>query len=186
VRVAEPARPVIQSALDQGAAGVILPQIRDLAHAEVAASFAKFPPRGSRGIGFSRTMSYGGAGDDFIAAENAERLCFLMVETPGALRDAKAIAALDCVDGLFIGPGDLSLTRGRGIFKGTKADRDDLRDVADAAKVSGKLFAAAAPNADYCREAMGLGARFVTVADELSAMRAGFEALKKAVTAGSP
>lgn len=177
VRVSEATQARIQTALDIGAAGVILPQIRDLAHASSTALFAKYPPLGLRGMGYGRTMAYGSPGEDFIAAENRNRLCYVMIETPGSLAEAAEIAALPCVDGLFAGPGDLSLSRGRGPFRATEADMADLARIAGCARSAGKRFAVAAGNADYRKRALGLAPDFVTAADDLSALLIGFQTL---------
>lgn len=177
VRVGEANRPNIQAALDMGSAGVILPQISDLDHAARVSALAKFPALGTRGIGYSRTMDYGGTPAGFTAAENAKRMCYVMIETQGALAEAQAIAALPCVDGLFIGPGDLSLSRGRGLFKDGPEDIADLEAVAKAAKAAGKAFAAAGPTRHYADRAAALGAAFVAEGDELTAMVIGFKAL---------
>jgi 4-hydroxy-2-oxoheptanedioate aldolase len=177
VRVAEANRPNIQAALDIGSTGVILPQIHDLQHAARASALAKFPALGTRGIGYSRTMNYDGPSSDFTTQENENRACYVMIETQGALADAQAIAALPCVDGLFIGPGDLSLSRGRGLFKDSAEDIADLETVAKAAMAAGKAFAAAGPTARYAQHAADLGAAFVAAGDELTAMMIGFKAL---------
>lgn len=177
VRVSEATQPRIQAALDIGARGVILPQIRDLAHAAIAASYAKYPPLGSRGMGYSRTMSYAGPSDEFVAGENRDRLCYVMIETPGALAAAAEIASLPFVDGLFIGPSDLSLTRGRGVFSASEQDFADMRLVATAAQGAGKPWAAAAGNGEYRKQAMRHDPAFLAVADDLSALAAGFRLL---------
>ena len=178
VRVAHADRPQIQAALDTGASGVILPQIRDLDHARHVCRFAKYPPLGDRGFGFNRTMQFGAVSDAFVDRENSQRGCYAMIETRGALEVAADIAKLPCVDGLFIGPSDLSLSRGRGVFKGSGADHDDLRKVAAAAASAGKSFAAAAPNDDYRRKAESMRPSFIAIADELSAMAVGFSAIR--------
>jgi 2-keto-3-deoxy-L-rhamnonate aldolase RhmA len=180
VRVSEPTRPRIQAALDIGSKGVILPQIADLAHAEITAAYCKFPPLGTRGLGYSRTQEYGAATEDFIATENATRRCYVMIETATALQDVAAIAGLDCVDGLFVGPGDLSLTRGRGVFGARPADIEDMRAIAAAVKAAGKLWAVAAGHAGYRPAALALGPDFATSADDLGALVMGFRALFEA------
>ena len=111
-RVSAAERVPIQQALDAGADGVIISQIQNAEHAQTVTAFAKYPPGGSRGIGFNRTMAYGATEADFCDRENRRVQCFPMIETPGALDEAHEIAALITVDGLFLGPGDLSLTRG--------------------------------------------------------------------------
>jgi 4-hydroxy-2-oxoheptanedioate aldolase len=177
VRVSEATQARIQAALDMGADGVILPQIRDLQHARASAAFSKYPPRGLRGLGFSRIQSYSDSGNEFIAKDNARRKCYVMIETRQALEDAGEIARLDTVDGLFVGPSDLSLARGRGIFSANAADVEDMKTVARAAKAHNKPWAAAAGNPGYRKEAIAAGAAFVTAADDLSAMMSGFKSL---------
>ena len=177
VRVAAAERLRIQQALDFGADGVMLPQLTDLAHAREACSYAKYPPLGSRGIGYSRTMSYGAydnVDDRYFAAENNLTVCHAMIETPGALDAAAAIAALDRVDGLFIGPSDLSMTRGRGSFKFSDGEAADFRTVAEACRKHGKALGLPAPGAKAFALAVAEGAQYVTVSDDITALRLGF------------
>lgn len=174
VRVAAPTRLLIQQALDFGADGVVLPQIVNGAHAAEVAAFAKYPPLGTRGVGYGRTMHYGGVDDAFFEAENRRTVCHAMIETPGALRDVDAIAGLAAVDGLFIGPSDLSMTRGRGAFRFTDADREDFRAAAAAAHREGKALGLPAASRPVYAFAQAEHAAYVTVADDLSALQAGF------------
>lgn len=173
-RVATAGRVAIQHALDSGADGVILPQIIGLEHAREVTAYAKYPPLGTRGVGYSRTMNYGGVPQGFYAAENGRTLCLPMIETPGALDDAAAIAALDTVDGLFIGPSDLSMTRLRGPFAASRADLKDLAAVAFAARRAGKIWGMPAPGRKIFDFSRREGAAFVTVCDDLTALSTGF------------
>jgi 4-hydroxy-2-oxoheptanedioate aldolase len=177
VRIREGTQARIQIALDCGAKGVIAPQIRDLEHARRVSTAAKYPPRGTRGMGFSRIQNYGAADDAWVTAQNDGTLCYLMIETPRAFEQCEAIAELDCVDGLFVGPSDLSLTRGRGMFSCSSGDIADMNRIARTAKAAGKLWGVAAGNRDYRAHAMSRDPDLVTVADDLSAMRIGFDAL---------
>ena len=173
-RVATAGRVAIQHALDSGADGVILPQIAGLEHAREVTAYAKYPPLGTRGVGYSRTMNYGGVPRGFYAAENRRTLCLPMIETPGALSDVEAIAGLDTVDGLFVGPSDLSMTRKRGPFAASDADLQDLGAVALAARKAGKSWGVPAPGQKMYDFAVQEGAAFVTVCDDLTALAAGF------------
>lgn len=172
-RVATADRVAVQHALDCGADGVILPQIEGAAHARAVTAFAKYPPLGSRGVGWSRTMSYGDTPPGFFAVENRRTICWPMIETPGALAEVDAIAALDTVDGLFIGPSDLSMTRGRGPYQGSAADYADMARVAKAAAKAGKGWALPAPSDRAYAFAVEHKACFVTVSDDLTALRQG-------------
>ena len=179
VRVAAPTRLLVQQALDYGADGVMLPQLENLAHAQEACAFAKFPPLGTRGVGYSRIMKYGAytnVDDGFFAAEDKRTQCYPMIETAGAFADVRAIAALPTVDGLFVGPSDLSMSRGRGSFKFSQGDIADFTAVATAAKASGKGFGLPAPGDGPFALAAEQGASFVTVCDDITALRVGLNA----------
>jgi 2-dehydro-3-deoxyglucarate aldolase/4-hydroxy-2-oxoheptanedioate aldolase len=175
-RVSGAERVPIQSALDAGADAVIVPQIRNAEHARAAASYAKYPPLGTRGIGHSRVNRYGGFSPEFLDAENRRTQCIVMIETQEAFDDVERIAAVPAVDGLFIGPGDLSLTRGRGLNRDTPADTEDHRRIVEAARAAGKAWSMAAGHPRRRRFAADLGAAFVTTTDDLSAVRAGLAA----------
>jgi 2-dehydro-3-deoxyglucarate aldolase/4-hydroxy-2-oxoheptanedioate aldolase len=176
VRVGKAERLTIQQGLDSGADGVLLPQIADPAHAAEASAYAKYPPLGNRGIGYSRTMRYGAVDDRFFADENKRTLCHPMIETPGALKEVEAILALDTVDGVFVGPSDLSMLRGRGNFAFREEDRADFRRIASAARKAGKAWGIPAPNAEGFAFAGEEGAAYVTVSDDLTALQVGLAA----------
>lgn len=178
VRIAEPTRLAIQQALDLGADAIVLPQLRDAAHAEEVAGYAKFAPLGTRGVGYSRTQRYQGADNAFFRAENEQRHCYAMIETAEALADAERIAALPCVDGLFMGPADLSMCRGRGAFAATDADIADMRKIAAAAESEGKRWALPVANPHLREAALPLSPSFVTLGDDLTALLVGFNALR--------
>jgi 4-hydroxy-2-oxoheptanedioate aldolase len=137
-KVLAPERGPIQQALDFGADAVVIPHILDAAHAEKTCSYAKFPPHGERSFAGGRTVSYGSPDDQWFVDQDRNTRCYPMIEHAGALRDIDKILALASVDGVFIGPSDLSLRRGRGAYKRSEADFADLKTVADAAHAAGK------------------------------------------------
>lgn len=173
VRVGSPDRVPIQHALDAGAYGIILPQVRDLAHARLGASLSKYPPRGLRGMGTPRSLDYGPTPAGFVAAENRRTKCLVMIETPGALADVVEIVALDTVDGLFMGPYDLSLTRGRGQFGAGPEDRKDAARIAAAAAGAGKFLGLPVGSGNDLEFARANNAGLITVADDLSSLNSG-------------
>ena len=137
-KVLVPERGPIQQALDFGSDGVIIPHIESFEHARRITSYAKFAPLGSRSLAGGRTMDYRGYDDAWIAEQDKAIKVFPMIEDAGALEDVEKIAALDTVDGIFIGPGDLSLLRGRGAYRQTEEDFDDFRRVIAAARENEK------------------------------------------------
>ncbi len=177
VRVAESERILIQQALDYGATGVMLPMIRDAMHAAEASAYSKYPPLGRRGVGGGRAFEYGAYQEidkSFHEASNSKTRCHVMIETAKALEDVDAIAALPTVDGLFVGPSDLSLARGRGAFRFASSDKEDFRRVARACKSHGKLLGLPASTPAALSLAQEVGAAYVTLTDDLSAHRIGF------------
>ena len=100
-----------------------------------------------------------------------------MIETQGAFDECEAIAGMECVDGLFIGPSDLSLNRGRGVFSCKSGDIADMDRIAKAATAAGKLWAAAAGHSAYRAEASLRQPDLLAIADDMTAMRLGFDAL---------
>lgn len=167
----------IQRALDLGADGVVIPHIGDGAHAAGVTAHAKYPPLGDRSFSGGQVSAYGPPDDDFYARENGRILCLPMIETAAALGDVEAIVALATVDGLFIGPTDLSLSRGRGNYRNTDEDQGDLRRIAAAAKAAGKPWIMPAWTAAERELSRSLGADFMIVGNEFGLMAAGLKAL---------
>ena len=99
----------IGRALDAGALGVIVPMVNSAEEAEAAVHAAKYPPRGGRSSGGARLRFLG---DDYKQAANGNTLVALMIETVASVEAVPEIAAVDGVDCLFIGPGDLSVSMG--------------------------------------------------------------------------
>ncbi|EUB98900.1 HpcH/HpaI aldolase [Rhizobium sp. CF080] len=137
-KVLAPERGPVQQALDFGADAVVIPHILDAAHAEKVCAFAKFPPTGDRSFAGGRTVAYGSPDDQWFIDQDNRTRCYPMIEHAGALRDVARILALDTVAGVFVGPSDLSLRRGRRSYKRDEADFADLQTIADAAKAAGK------------------------------------------------
>ena len=97
-------------ALDAGASAVIVPTVGSIHDAEAMVTAAHYPPLGQRSWGPFNAMWGGDAPDPQTANQRIQ--CILMIETRAALEDVDAIAAVDGVDALFIGPFDLSLSLG--------------------------------------------------------------------------
>jgi 4-hydroxy-2-oxoheptanedioate aldolase len=110
VRVQSAERLRVGRALDLGAAGIMLPQLQSADEVRAAVRYLRYPPVGSRGIALrTRGADLGALGHADIARVVNERIVgIVQIEAPGTVADADAIAALDEVDVLFVGPADLS------------------------------------------------------------------------------
>ena len=103
----------IGRALDMGARGIMVPRLDSVDQAREAVSFLRYPPAGIRGV----ATRVRGAGLGAVAHADVQRLNervvgIIQIESVGGLRDADAIAAIDGVDVLFVGPADLSHSLG--------------------------------------------------------------------------
>jgi len=103
----------IRRALDAGARGLIVPMVNTPEEAEQAVRWAKYPPRGERGFGFSRANRYGRDFADYAANANSEIAMILQIEHRRAMEHLEAILRVPDVDGVFIGPYDLSGSYGK-------------------------------------------------------------------------
>jgi 2-keto-3-deoxy-L-rhamnonate aldolase RhmA len=106
----EPVR--IMHALDAGASGVVVPQIRTVADVERAVAWCRYPPVGLRGIAPRRASDYGRETTAYLASAGDRVVCCIQIETLEALDDLDAILAVPGVDTILIGPNDLSAALG--------------------------------------------------------------------------
>lgn len=100
--------------LEDGATGLMIPHVNTAADAAALARAVKFPPHGQRGLdgaGLDNNFYLDGT-TTYPADADAETYLIVQIETPEAIEAIDAIAAVPGVDGLFIGPGDLSLRLG--------------------------------------------------------------------------
>jgi 4-hydroxy-2-oxoheptanedioate aldolase len=168
-KVLGPERGPIQQALDFGASAVAIPHVESVEHAAEVCGFAKFPPLGDRSFAGGRTSSYRGFTDDWVTEQDQGTRCYPMIEDASAFEHIEAILQLPVVDGIFIGPSDLSLRRQRGAYSVSGADLDDIRHLARAAQAAGKPWILPAWS-----QAVEENAETVVVAMQYGAMLSGF------------
>ena len=106
----EPVR--IMHALDAGAAGVVVPQVRTVADAERAVAWCRYPPHGLRGIAPRRASEYGRRTAGYLASADDRVVCCIQIETREALDDLDAVLSVPGVDTILIGPNDLAAALG--------------------------------------------------------------------------
>ena len=175
-KVLGPERGPIQQALDFGADAVVVPHVENAAHAKEVTAFAKFPPLGDRSFAGGRTTGYGGFTDDWVSEQDTRTRCLPMIEDAGAIEEIAEILALDTVDGVFVGPSDLSLRRERGAYARTDGDFADLRRVAEAAAAAGKPWVLPAWSQAEKEFAARHGADQLALIMQHGALAAGFTA----------
>ena len=124
VRIAEGALSNCKQALDAGAAGVIAPMIIDAHQLETIISWCCWPPKGTRGVGYSRANLYGKYFDEYENEAQAP-LVIAQIEHINAIENLESILSVEGLDATIIGPYDLSASMG---LTG-KLDHPDVLDV---------------------------------------------------------
>lgn len=154
----------IGRALDLGAAGIVVPRLESAAEAREAVTFLRYPPAGTRGVALrTRGAGIGTVGHGDVARIDERIVGIVQIELVGALREADAIAAIDGVDVLFVGPADLSHSLG---VPGRFDDRTylaALETVADACAAHGKAAGILVYDTAVVPRHLELGYRFVGI-----------------------
>lgn len=139
VRIAFNEVPRFKRALDMGALGVMVPYVNTAAEAKAAVAAMRYPPHGIRGVAkFNRGAGFGGDFEEYYLHGHERLLTVIQIESPEAIANIDAIAAVDGADVLFVGPTDLSYNMGiRDQLESTQFT-EVLKKVSDAAKAHGK------------------------------------------------
>jgi 4-hydroxy-2-oxoheptanedioate aldolase len=103
---------MIKRLLDLGAQSLLLPYVQSVDEARRAVAAVRYPPQGVRGVSANSRANRFGRVPEYFARAHDETLLMLQVETRAAISQIEKMAALDGVDGLFIGPQDLAADLG--------------------------------------------------------------------------
>jgi len=184
VRVPHGDAALIKQVLEIGATSLLVPMVESAEHARALVRATRYPPQGMRGVGSGLARSSRWSSYPKYLHEANERICLLVqVETVEALAQIDAIAAVEGVDGVFIGPSDLSASMG---YLGEPA-HPEVRAAIDAA-IGHILAAGKAPGVLTVDEALArhyidLGARFVAVGVDATLLARATRALAAAFRA---
>jgi len=180
VRIDDITRPNVQHMLDAGASGIMFPQIQNEKEAEAAIKMMYYPPRGIRGTARAvRAMGFGRTSDAYVSNLDQTLVGIIQIETVSALKNINAIAAVDGVDVLFVGPFDL--TTALGIFG--QLDhmlyQQAIRDVAEAATKHGKATGVLLRDPKEYHMYHDLGYRFLACGADGAFVRTGADEMVK-------
>lgn len=164
----------IKRYLDMGVQSLLIPMVDTAEQAEEVVAAVRYPPRGIRGLATSITRASRWAQIENYSREADEQICLIVqAETVTALDNLKAIAAVDGVDCVFIGPSDLSASMGYlgqpGHPEVQAAIAQALRDIAALGKAPGTL--AGSPEA--VRTHTENGARFLGIGSDTALLLTG-------------
>jgi 2-dehydro-3-deoxyglucarate aldolase/4-hydroxy-2-oxoheptanedioate aldolase len=167
-RCAENLHSAIAQALDAGAASVLVPLIETAADARRAVSAGRYPPAGLRSAGGVRPLL---AGLEAMLAADREVAIGLMIETVEGVENVEAIAAVPGVDYLFIGTGDLCLSRGTSDSEVIGRDCERVLRAATARGLPCGIFTG---DASAARRALESGYRMAVCANDIELVKQGF------------
>ena len=160
--------PDLSRLLEDGATALMIPQVNTPERAAELVAATKFPPLGDRGLDGSGLDSgfYVKRSRDYAAEANRETALILQIETPLAVGNAEAMAAIDGVDILFMGPGDLSLRLGCTASLREPKIRAALERMRAACQQHGKPWGYPAGTIEDARELVAMGAQFLVFGNE--------------------
>jgi 4-hydroxy-2-oxoheptanedioate aldolase len=161
--------------LDVGAAGILAPMINSGDDARRLVEFVKFPPLGERSWGPRAALALSGLeAPAYFKAANAMAQAIAMIETRAALDALDDILRVEGLDGVFVGPSDLSiaLSDGRGVEPRGAAVMGEARRVVERAKAHGKYAAMFCFDGADARAMQGLGYRVCTISSDQNLLRA--------------
>jgi 4-hydroxy-2-oxoheptanedioate aldolase len=172
----------IKRILDAGAQSIIVPYVQTAEEAARAVAAVRYPPQGFRGVaGLSRASRFGTIAG-YIARANAEICLLVQVETAAALANIEAIAAVEGVDGIFIGPSDLAASLGFPGQPGAPEVRAAILDAIRRIRAAGKPAGILSLDQGFLPEAVAAGTLFTAVDTDLSLLLRGARGLAAAWT----
>lgn len=180
VRVPPTDYATVTRCFESGATGVMGAQIISADHADQFVRWAKFAPRGNRGL---NPLGYdGGFGGipmaEFTDRSNRDTFVAIQIETASAVEEIDAIAAVDGVDLLFVGPSDLS--QAMGVIGDFMHERciEVVDRIAAACRANGKQWGAVTPTPAYASMVVEKGCTLITPTNDVKLVGAGLAAVK--------
>jgi 4-hydroxy-2-oxoheptanedioate aldolase len=168
----------IKQVLDLGAQNVLVPMISSATDAAAAVAAVRYPPRGTRGVGsaLARSARWNRV-DGYLTDADAHVSLFVQIETAAGVDAAAEIAAVDGVDGVFVGPSDLAASMG---VLGEQTHSDVVAAVTRtfaAVRAAGKPVGVNAFDPVVAQSYLDAGASFVLVGADVALLARGSEAL---------
>lgn len=176
---------LIKRLLDIGAPALLIPFVQNAQEAAQAVAACRYPPAGIRGITASGRASRYGRIPDYLKKADDEICVLVQIETETALHRLEAIAAVDGVDGVFIGPADLSASMGH-IGNPLHPDvQIVIQEAAQRLAAIGKPAGILAASEADVRRYIEWGYRFVAVGSDLGLLAKGADELARTFKADS-
>ena len=158
----------IKRVLDAGATTLLVPLVQNADEARQAVAATRYPPQGVRGVAGMTRASRFGAAHNYLQHANADMGVIVQLETPQALQQLEAIATIDGVDALFIGPADLSAAMGHLGQLTHPAVLEQMSRAVKRAKDAGKPIGTLGAAPEIVAQYRAIGFDFVAISSDLS------------------
>jgi 4-hydroxy-2-oxoheptanedioate aldolase len=181
VRLAATDYASVMRPLEAGAGGLMISMVRSPSEVEQAVRWAKFWPRGERGLNGGNVDGRFGLMPlaEYTARANAETFLGIQIETAGALESVAEIASIPDVDLIFVGPSDLSQVLGvTGEFENPKC-LNAIESIAQAAQRAGKPWGIFSRGPEYAARMRNWGCQLFVLGADIHAMHAGIRSVKE-------
>ncbi len=160
----------IKRVLDLGAHGIVLPLVDTASELEDAYEHFYYPPKGRRGIGGERSVKWGLDLESYVRDANKELMLIPMIETQTAYEHLDSILAADGLETIFLGPGDMSASRGAvGEWEGPGVKEINL-DILKRATERGIISGIVARNTDEAKTRRDEGFGMVSLGSDIGLM----------------
>lgn len=170
---------VLKRLLDAGAQSFLIPMVQNRQEAEAAVAAVRYPPQGIRGVALAHRGNRYGRVADYLAKANAQICVIVQIESRRAVDAAADIAAVDGIDGLFIGPSDLAADLGHPGNPGHPEVQEAIGQVLAACKTAGKAAGILAAVEDQAKKYIADGFNFTAVGSDLGLLIKHADALRK-------
>ena len=175
---------MVRRVLDAGAESLLLPAVHDAGEAARAVALTRYPPQGTRGVSTMGRASRYGTTPDFFRSANRRTGVVVQLETTAAIARLEEIAAVDGVDALFIGPGDLSGSLGvPGELTHPKV-MTLMADAAERARAVGKAIGTVGATPEIVTRYRAAGFDFLAVSSDLGLLMRGAQVMVNSLRAG--
>lgn len=167
---------IIKRMLDIGAQTLVIPMVDSADDARRAVAAMRYPPLGIRGVSAGTRANRYGRDTDYFAQVNSETCLVVQIESAAGLANIEAIAAVDGVDALFVGPSDLAAALG---YLGDNKHPDVQKQIHSARErchAAGKPIGILMPDASLAAEYVRSGFDFVAITTDITLLRSGAEA----------
>ena len=162
---------LVKRVLDSGANSLLIPWVQNAEEAKRAVAYTRYPPDGVRGVSVSQRSNRFGTVADYFRDVNAQICVLVQIENRAGLAAAAEIAAVDGVDGIFVGPSDLAAAFGHLGAPDHPSVQSAIAEIFAVAKAAGKPSGILTPVEADARRYLSMGARFVAVGSDLGVFR---------------